>query len=96
MATGPIQRSIQAQVWTTDLKRGVAFDQHPPLQQIGSNHATRKLIWGLIGVVAGAVVGYQVGNLVDHNDPDHLGGLVFGIPIGAVAGGAIGVWVASK
>jgi hypothetical protein len=96
MGMGPIQRSIRAQDWTTDLPRGLAVEQRPPLHQIGPNQASRKLIWGLIAVVAGAVVGYQVGNVVDHNDPDHLGGVVFGIPIGAVAGGVIGVWAASK
>jgi hypothetical protein len=94
--TEPIQRSIQAQNWTPDLPRSRAFEQRPALQQTWPTHPSRKLIWGLVGVVAGAAVGYRVGMLVFPKDPDRTGAIVFGAPIGAVAGGVIGVWAASK
>jgi hypothetical protein len=93
---GPIQRSIRVQDWTIELQRARALGQRQPIHQMGPNRASRKVIWGLIGVAAGAFVGYQVGNLLDHNDPDHYGGIIFGIPIGAVAGGVMGVWVVSR
>jgi Glycine zipper 2TM domain len=93
---GSIERSIQAQDWTPGLPRRLAFEQRPALQQMWPTHASRKLIWGLVGAVAGAVVGYQVGKFVFPYDPDHTGAIVLGTPIGAVAGGAVGVWVGSK
>ena len=96
MGMGPIQRSIRVQDWTIELQRARAFGRRQPIHQMGPNQASRKVIWGLIGIAAGAFVGYHVGNLVDRNDPDHYGGIIFGIPIGAVAGGVTGVWVASR
>src|SRR6202040_1825340 len=68
---GPIQRSILAQDWTPGLPRRLAFEQGPGLQQMWPTHTSRKLVWGLVCAVAGAVIGYQVGKLVFPYDPDH-------------------------
>lgn len=94
---GPIQRSIQTQKWTVDPHRSAVREQRPPMRLASPPHPTsRKMIFGVIGFVAGTVVGGVIGHgLYDRDSPDGMGAAL-GVCVGAVAGPILGVWAASR
>jgi len=95
-APGPIQTSVQSMRWLPSVEPAARGIQGPLAPAGFGTRMSRRQVAVLLGILGGAVGGFFVADSLckagHHNECDLPGG-IFGVPIGAAAGGVAVAWV---